>query len=97
MLPAHHPDVRREELTRSRLVLEQLLGRPVTSLSYPYGACDLTTADIAREVGFELACTVESEPVTQDSDPLRIPRMEVRRQTASRLHGLLQRALDPAA
>jgi len=33
--------------------------------------------EIAEELGFTVACTVDGDPVTSDSDPLRLPRFEV--------------------
>ena len=58
-------------------MLERLLDRPVRSLAYPYGACDFATTEIAQELGFTVACTVDGDPVTSDSDPLRLPRFDV--------------------
>lgn len=76
-LTAHAKDVRTHELRQNRLSLEGLATGPVSSLAYPYGACDQLTTEVARLVGFTLACTVDPDPVTSDSDPLRLPRFEV--------------------
>jgi peptidoglycan/xylan/chitin deacetylase (PgdA/CDA1 family) len=77
MLTKYATDVRYQELVDNRNVLEALSGRPVSALSYPYGATDSVTADIVHELGFSYALTVESGAVTQDSDPLRLPRLEI--------------------
>jgi peptidoglycan/xylan/chitin deacetylase (PgdA/CDA1 family) len=45
-----------DQLRRSRAVLEDLLGKPVRSMSYPYGAFNEQTIRAAREAGYELAC-----------------------------------------
>ncbi len=77
LLTAHPEEVRTKELEENRALLEGLVGRPVRSLAYPYGACDFRTTQIAEELGFTVACSVDSDPVTLDSDPLRLPRFEV--------------------
>jgi peptidoglycan/xylan/chitin deacetylase (PgdA/CDA1 family)/GT2 family glycosyltransferase len=77
LLTAHDDEVRRRELDDNRALLEDLLGRPVQALAYPYGDCDLRTTSIAEQLGFAVACSVDPDPVTSDSDPLRLPRFEV--------------------
>lgn len=59
----HHPrltDLRYDEalrqLTDSRRALEALLGRPVLSMAYPFGAFDERTVQAAAEAGYEIAC-----------------------------------------
>jgi peptidoglycan/xylan/chitin deacetylase (PgdA/CDA1 family) len=65
------------ELQGSRARLEQVLGRPVPVVSYPYGAHDDTTVSAARASGFELACTTKAAPVPASCPPLRLPRFQV--------------------
>ena len=86
-------DARANELAGSRGDLERLLGRPVDLLAYPYGACDLATTLIAGEAGFAVACTVEGDPVTGDSDPLRLPRIEIGVGGRERFAARIERAL----
>lgn len=45
-----------DQMRRSRATLEDLLGKPVTSMAYPYGGFDAQTIRAAAEAGFELAC-----------------------------------------
>jgi peptidoglycan/xylan/chitin deacetylase (PgdA/CDA1 family) len=45
-----------DQLRRSRLFLEDLLGSPVRTMAYPFGAFDANTIAAAREAGYELAC-----------------------------------------
>jgi peptidoglycan/xylan/chitin deacetylase (PgdA/CDA1 family)/glycosyltransferase involved in cell wall biosynthesis len=78
LLPAHPAEARRADLERIQVRLGELLDEPPASLAYPYGACDLETTQIAEEAGFAVACSVEPEGVTGDSDPLRLPRIEIR-------------------
>ncbi len=60
-----------DQLRRSRAVLEDLLGKPVRSMAYPYGRASEQTMRAAREAGYELAC-VCSGPGPWES--LSIPR-----------------------
>jgi peptidoglycan/xylan/chitin deacetylase (PgdA/CDA1 family) len=60
-----------DQLRRSRTVLEDLLGKPVTSMAYPYGRASEQTIRAAGEAGYEMACVCDGPGPWQ---PLRIPR-----------------------
>jgi peptidoglycan/xylan/chitin deacetylase (PgdA/CDA1 family) len=45
-----------DQLRRSKAELEDLLGKPVASMAYPYGRTSEQTVRAAREAGYELAC-----------------------------------------
>lgn len=47
----------REELTTSKAFLEDLLGAPITSLSYPHGAVDDRVVRCAAVCGFQVGAT----------------------------------------
>jgi len=66
-----------EEIQSSKAQLEELLNRPVTSFSYPYGSLSGKTATIVREAGFVRACSVNAELVKRPTDPFRLPRLQV--------------------
>ncbi len=72
-----------DQMRRSRLHLEDVLGAPVTSMAYPFGAFDGRTMAAAREAGFEIACacsgpgpwramSVPREPVFGSATALRL-------------------------
>jgi peptidoglycan/xylan/chitin deacetylase (PgdA/CDA1 family) len=72
-----------DQLRRSRAVLEDLLGKPVTSMAYPYGKASEQTIRAADEAGYELACccsgpgpwralTIPREPIHPSVDDLRL-------------------------
>lgn len=65
------------EITHSKCRLEALLGRPVTSFSYPYGRYTRATVQILRSVRFARACTTASGPLRPPVDPLTLPRLSV--------------------
>lgn len=61
-----HPDFRwlddrqaREELTRSKATLEEILGREVKSFSFPHGAHTSRSLDLARECGYTRVFTID--------------------------------------
>lgn len=73
--------VQASELKSSRSCLEDLLGRPVTTFSYPYGRRqDYTCATVAavRAAGFVGACANFPGPVQRATDPYQLPRLLVR-------------------
>lgn len=67
----------REELARSRSVLEQGLGRPVVHMAYPHGSFDARVRELAGEAGYQTACTVAPGFATPLDDLLTLPRIIV--------------------
>jgi peptidoglycan/xylan/chitin deacetylase (PgdA/CDA1 family) len=63
-----------DQLRRSRAVLEEMIGKPVTSMAYPYGRASEQTISAAGAAGYELACVCDGPGPWQ---PLRIPREPV--------------------
>jgi peptidoglycan/xylan/chitin deacetylase (PgdA/CDA1 family) len=78
LLPAQSRDIKYRELTDSKRSLEELLGRDVSTLCYPYGGFDVETALLVREAGYACAVSTGNLPVTASSDPFVIPRVAVR-------------------
>jgi peptidoglycan/xylan/chitin deacetylase (PgdA/CDA1 family) len=68
----------RQEIEQSKAVLEEVIGRPITSFAYPFGGpaeCNEETARLVRAAGFERACTTSRSTVTSSSDPYLLPRI----------------------
>jgi peptidoglycan/xylan/chitin deacetylase (PgdA/CDA1 family) len=72
-----------DQLRRSRSALEDLLGKEVTSMAYPYGRPRGQTPLAAERAGYEIACActgsgpwqpfnLPREPVFQSATPLRL-------------------------
>ena len=106
-----HPNLARsddgtvlDELTRSREILEERLGLPVTALAYPFGKPRVNftthTRELAARAGYERAGAVLFRGVARTDHPLSIPRfpgieddlgsLEMKVRGRRDLHGLLQ-------
>lgn len=69
-----------DEIQQSKTLLEEILGRPVTSFAYPHGSrSDYTreTVTIVREAGFTCACSVLFDAVWRSTDDYQLPRVKV--------------------
>lgn len=74
-------EAQQAEIAASKRRLEDVLGWPVTSFSYPFGGQSDYTADTVRLVKkVEFACACSNFPglVTWESDPYQLPRFLVR-------------------
>lgn len=80
VLSALSADLQQKEVQQSKAILEEILGRPVTSFAYPYGArCNYTdeTVSTVREAGFACACSTLEGVVERDTDRFQLPRVHV--------------------
>lgn len=90
-------DVQREEICKSKKVLESILKRPVTSLSYPYyipTTGKSATAKLVEQLGFHVGCANFASPVTKFSDRYRLPRCLVRNWDAEKFAFRVRRFFD---
>jgi peptidoglycan/xylan/chitin deacetylase (PgdA/CDA1 family) len=74
------PALARDEAVRSRALLQERLGVPVTSFAYPFGTrTDYSdaTREILREAGYATAFTSQHGAVAPGLDPLELPRVKV--------------------
>ena len=65
------------ELTDSKAELEDLLGDPVGSFAYPYGAVDSRCADAVKHAGYATACTTRTGWALRDGNPFQLRRLTV--------------------
>jgi peptidoglycan/xylan/chitin deacetylase (PgdA/CDA1 family) len=77
MLPAHTVEFQRIEIEKNKAYLENLLGRAVTSFSYPFGEYSPETISLVRSAGFMDACSVIPDVVWKKSDRFLLPRLAV--------------------
>jgi peptidoglycan/xylan/chitin deacetylase (PgdA/CDA1 family) len=78
-LPALDEHALDRELRGSRDEVEQRLGRPCTSLAYPYGARDARVVEAARRAGYEAAAGTLPGRLRPPRDPLEWSRMVINR------------------
>ena len=81
------------ELTDGREALNEISGKPITTMAYPHGKADARVAEAARAAGFEVAFTGGSKRVDRTTNALLAPRTEVKNtpieQFERRLHDLV--------
>jgi len=66
-----------QELTNSKAALEDLLGNPVGSFAYPYGAWDARCAAVVKQAGYSAACTTRTGWALRDNDLFQIRRLTI--------------------
>jgi peptidoglycan/xylan/chitin deacetylase (PgdA/CDA1 family) len=67
----------RDQLVKSKEVLEQRLGGTVDLLAWPFGIHDEPLEKAARAAGYDAAFTIERRPVTRSDGPMALPRFIV--------------------
>jgi len=80
LLAAQPLDSQYEELRASKAWVENLLGEPVASFSYPYGGSGHYGPETVRAVadsGFARACSTSAHPVNRNDGPYELPRFNV--------------------
>lgn len=68
----------REELERSRAVLEDGLGREMVAVAYPFGYHSRRVRRAARAAGYTFGCAVGNLSANSQSDRWAIPRLSVK-------------------
>lgn len=77
----------REEIAGSRLRLEDLLGRPVTSLAYPHGYHRRLVCEAVHDAGYETAHAVRNALSYVGDNLYRLARLTVHSDTSDHLIG----------
>jgi peptidoglycan/xylan/chitin deacetylase (PgdA/CDA1 family) len=71
------PAIAAREIAQSREALSAMIGRPVTSFSYPFGRLRPETPRLVQDAGFAQACESGWRPAFAGVDRFRIPRIQV--------------------
>jgi peptidoglycan/xylan/chitin deacetylase (PgdA/CDA1 family) len=71
-----------EELAGSKRLIEKELGQPITSIAYPYGGYDQYIVERTRAIGYLTGLTCDDGDVAGFTDPYRLNRRLVFRQTS---------------
>jgi peptidoglycan/xylan/chitin deacetylase (PgdA/CDA1 family) len=75
LLPALSDDELVRAMRDGRAQIEQVVGRPLQTISYPHGAADARVARAARAAGYEAGFTGRPTIVGPTSDPLLLGRL----------------------
>jgi peptidoglycan/xylan/chitin deacetylase (PgdA/CDA1 family) len=75
----------RQELTTCKALLEDRLGRAVTSFAYPYGYSSAVVRRQVRAAGYQAACAVANGMAGTGQSPYAVPRLTIRRSTSLEL------------
>jgi len=67
----------REELLTARKTLEDMVGAPCFHMSYPYGSCNDSIADLVAEAGYKTAFTTEEFGNQRHTDLMRLGRTKI--------------------
>lgn len=70
-------DVVRFEVGTSKDVLDARLEKPTRAFAYPNGGWNAAIADTVRNVGYRLAFTIESGPVSCEDNPFALKRINI--------------------
>lgn len=71
------PDDARYEISESKKLIEEKIGTEVNAIAYPNGNCDTTIEKIVAESGFQMGFIMGGGYVSQDSNPMALPRINV--------------------
>lgn len=67
----------RDEMRRSRQILQDNLGIPIQGFAYPFGYWTPGVRESVSAAGYAYACAVGELPVSASADPLTLPRLTV--------------------
>jgi peptidoglycan/xylan/chitin deacetylase (PgdA/CDA1 family) len=74
--------VARDEIVRSKELLEDHLGRQVSSFAYPYGYYSGSVRRIVQTAGFASACAIKRVMSCLHDDPYALPRLAIKPDTS---------------
>lgn len=66
-----------QQLSQSKQIIEDNLGKACLHFAYPYGLVGENTQDWVQKIGFKTACTTQSGFNNATTDPLMLHRIEV--------------------
>ncbi|MDQ3395673.1 MAG: polysaccharide deacetylase family protein [Bacteroidota bacterium] len=70
-------EVQKQEILQGKIFLEDVLGKPIETFSYPFGDYTKDTLPLVKESGFSCACTTVSDFVRKEAAIYELPRFEV--------------------
>jgi peptidoglycan/xylan/chitin deacetylase (PgdA/CDA1 family) len=76
------PSVARDEIIRSKGVLEEHLGQQVSSFAYPFGYYNAQVRQIVQATGFASACAIKRALSSLYDDPYALARIAIKPDTS---------------
>jgi peptidoglycan/xylan/chitin deacetylase (PgdA/CDA1 family) len=67
-------DIAKNEIEKSKQILEHIIGKKVTSFAYPHGDYDEKIYSLVKILDFSNAVTCISDFITHDTDVFQLPR-----------------------
>jgi len=77
VLPSLSAHEQMREMAEGKAACHALSDQNVTGFAYPYGEFDEQSVRLARECGFEWACTTEAKGLGKGTDLFLLPRIQV--------------------
>ncbi|MCG5212676.1 polysaccharide deacetylase family protein [Streptosporangium sp. KLBMP 9127] len=84
----------RQELRHNKALVEDRIGRPVTTMAYPYGYSSARVRREVRAAGYVAACAVANDLSATGDDVLAMPRLTIARGTTM---NMFRRAVEGRA
>ena len=84
-----------KEIGQSKCDLENMIGRTITSFSYPYGIYSEDTVKFVEHLKFTNACTTVEKPVVRGMNPFLLPRFTVLNWNGDQFEENLRKWLTP--
>lgn len=76
-LSAHEVTYQHQEISQSKIDLERILGKTITTFAYPFGDYNQESLPLVEHLGFTCACSTEPGPVWWKSNVYELPRFSV--------------------
>jgi peptidoglycan/xylan/chitin deacetylase (PgdA/CDA1 family) len=67
----------RHEISESRDLIKQKIGKEVETIAYPNGNCNSSIEQFVAESGYRLGFTITRGYVAKDSNPMALPRLNI--------------------
>lgn len=71
-------DIQFNELTGNKNLLQQITGKEINLVSYPYGSNNDDTLKISAGAGFTIACSTNEKSINAKSNPHQLGRFQVK-------------------
>jgi len=71
-------EVQYKAIQENKAYLEKTLSRSITGYGYAHGSYNETSVNLLKNAGFKYACTTEEAVFTEASNPLALPRFQVK-------------------